>query len=412
MYFKRAVLEEGSAALGNPGCGWYHIYPFVLDCAAELSLEETKACISDISRDEQLVLVRLDIGACRSCEMPGEALGTVARIFSLFQDCQKQMIVRVTYDSEGRGMEREPGDICLVKRHMEQLGEIFRKFAADILVLQGIFVGSWGEMHHSKFLTVPCMSELMNSLYRAAGGQCLLSVRTPEQWRGIMEYAGTERELKKRTGLFNDGLFGSSTDLGTYREGSRQEELEWQDGFVKAVPNGGEAIAGECLIGCREAAREMEKMHLSYLNSSYQQRQLDYWKKEYVRKPGCWRGMSGYEYIGRHLGSRFVVCDVKQSEKCLEIVIENRGFSEFHEPAEYVLITEDREGETVCGLMDADMAEQRGRKRILCMPLPDRGAAGESKVFLQMRRKRDGRILRLANKGAADRVLLGTFKRR
>lgn len=412
--FQKAELKESSAALDNPGCGWYHVYPFVIKTPAELPSEEIKACISDISKDEHLVLVRIDIGAFRSCEMPEEALEIVCRIFALFHDSQKQMIVRFAYDCEGRGMEREPGDISLVKRHMEQLGEVVCKFASDILVLQGIFVGSWGEMHHSKFLAVSYMSELMNSLHRAVKGKCYLGVRTPEQWRAIMGYAGTEKVLKKRVGLFNDGMFGSSTDLGTYKEDGRQEELDWQERFVSSVPNGGEVIAGERLIGYRQAAQEMKKMCLSYLNSSYQQRQLDYWKGESVEQPGCWRGLSGYEYIGRHLGSRFVICDVKETKKGLEIVIENRGFSGLHEAAECFLITEDKGGQTVCRLAGTDMTEWRGgEKIILHAPLPGmERAAGESRLFFQMRRKRDGRILRFANQDAEDKVLLGTFRHR
>lgn len=412
--FQRVKFRESNKELNNPGCGWYHIYPFVLQNPPELSLEETRNCIVTDSREENLVLVRIDIGAFQSCEIPKEALEAVSEIFHLFRVSQKQMIVRFTYDSKGRGMEKEPQSMDLIKKHMEQLGEIICRFAADILVLQGIFVGSWGEMHHSKFLAVSDMSELICSLYRAVKGDCCLAVRTPEQWRSITDYKKTEQGLKDRMGLFNDGIFGSPTDLGTYREGAREKELMWQKYFADAAPNGGEVIAGERPVGYRQAAEEMQSMHLSYLNSSYQQRQLDYWKNERVKERGCWEGLSGYEYIGRHLGSRFVICSARVSKRYLEVVIENHGFSGFYEEAELFLIIEENTGKTVLRDVKANDSEWKSEKRIvLWIPLAAvETEAAESKVFLQMRRKRDHKIIRFANEGADDRVLLGIGKYR
>lgn len=408
--FQKAKFRESIEELNNPGCGWYHIYPFVLQMPAVLSLEEIQACISDISKREQLVLVRMDIGAFRSCEIPEEVLETIFCIFELFRSNKKQMIVRFTYDSEGRGMEREPQNIEMVKRHMEQLGKIVCEFSADILVLQGIFVGSWGEMHHSKFLSVSDMSDLLCCFYRAVKGSCYHAVRTPDQWRKITEYAGTDPAIKTRLGLFNDGLFGSATDLGTYREFSREEELGWQERCVSAAPNGGEAVAGEELTGYRQAAKEMGKMHLSYLNSSYQQNQLDYWRKECVKQKGCWNGINGYDYIGRHLGSRFRVLDAKLKRNQLDIFIENCGFSGFHQEAECFLEMVAENGETYRKTIDTNVSEWGTEKRIvLHAALWDGEKKTEGNVFFQMKRKIDGRPVRFANEGADDRVLLGRF---
>lgn len=412
--FRKARLLESSEALNNPGCGWYHVYPFVIRIPVRISLEETKVCISDISKEEQLVLVRIDIGEFRACEIPEEALEAVTRIFDLFHVNQKQMIVRFTYDSEGKGMQREPQSIELIKTHMKQLGEIIDRFASDILVLQGIFVGSWGEMHHSKFLTVSDMSELICSLYRAVKGSCYLAVRTPKQWRSITENKRTEPELKKKLGLFNDGIFGSATDLGTYRDGLRDNELKWQERYVASVPNGGEVIADEAPVGYRQAAEEIKSMHLSYLNSSYQKKQLDVWKRERVEEAGCWKGLSGYEYIGRHLGSRFIVSDAKVSENRLEIVIENLGFSGFYEEAECFLVAEGDTGKTIRrNIKTKAPGWEREKRIVLSVPLSViETEAKDSKVFFQMRCKRDGRTIRFANQDADDRVLLGWLKYR
>ncbi len=410
--FQKAEFRESSKELDNPGCGWYHVYPFVIQEPAEISPEEIKACISDISKEESLVLVRVDIGAFQSREISDGALETVSRIFELFRVSQKQMIVRFTYDSEGKGMQREPQSMELIKKHMKQLGPVVCRFASDILVLQGIFVGSWGEMHHSKFLAASDMSDLLYSLYRAVKGSCYLAVRTPEQWRIITKNEKIEPGLKKKLGLFNDGIFGSATDLGTYREGFREKELKWQEHFMASVPNGGEAVADEMPVGYRQAAEEMKSMHLSYLNSSYQKKQLDIWKDERVKEKGCWKGLSGYDYIGRHLGSRFVICDVKLSKKGLEIMIENRGFSGLYEEVECFLVIEDDSGETIFRKVGAKNFEWKNEEKIvLLLPLPMiETEAKKSKIFFQMKRKKDGRLIQFANQESDEGVLLGWLR--
>lgn len=110
-----------------------------------------------------------------------------------------------------------------------------------ILVHQGLFVGSWGEMHGSKFLSTAPMTELVQTLYEAIGGICPIAVRKPEQLRSIVEQLELEKKTAVSLTLFNDGIFGSETDLGTYgtepridnssnnRAWARQDELDWQE---------------------------------------------------------------------------------------------------------------------------------------------------------------------------------------
>ena len=98
--FQKAKFLESSKELGNPGRGWYHIYPFVIQNPPEFSLEETRSCILDISREENLVLVRIDIGAFQSCEIPKEALETVSDIFHLFHSpCQLLQLFFYTFQA-------------------------------------------------------------------------------------------------------------------------------------------------------------------------------------------------------------------------------------------------------------------------------------------------------------------------
>ena len=99
-----------------PGRGWYHIYTFRLGRPEEVSLD----WLPDYP-GETLALVRLDIRDYASRELDTLALDFAEQIFRAFQERKKEMILRVCYDTEGKGMEREPQRIFVVQRHMQAL---------------------------------------------------------------------------------------------------------------------------------------------------------------------------------------------------------------------------------------------------------------------------------------------------
>lgn len=374
-------LKESTRALKNPGCGWYHIYTFDLSKENFLYID---------CEEEELVLLLIDIHAFRGCEqIPKEALEYFSSILTFFEQHDKGIILRIVYDTNGRGMENEPSSIKIVKSHMKQLGSIIcehmskkESLPGKILVHQGLFVGSWGEMHGSKFLSTAPMTELVQTLYEAIGGICPIAVRKPEQLRSIVEQLELEKKTAVSLTLFNDGIFGSETDLGTYgtepridnssnnRAWARQDELDWQETQMQRSFTGGEAVGMPDVINevsPRSTAnsldsslmiRELDQMHVSYLNSTYRQEQLNAWKNQSM----TWNGetISVYDYIGRHLGYRFTVINVKQiknkeakkapkdlqaqsstdniSHYTMQITIRNTGFANLCEEAECKLL--------------------------------------------------------------------------
>ncbi len=417
--FQKADLWETSEALHNPGCGWYHVYTFSI---APPHREEV-FYLAVGSEDERLALLLIDIGAFREQELSEEALSYVESILRFFRENNRRMILRFVYDTEGKGAEREPQLISLVKRHMKQLGRLIQRYAGDVLLIQGIFVGSWGEMHGSKFLYPKAMIDLIHTLYQATEGSCHLAVRTPAQWRTIISGSASEPALETILTVFNDGIFGSSTDMGTYGTESRQEardlspwsraeELCWQNDRLKGKPNGGEVLLGNPPVGYEQAAEEMRQMHLGYLNSIYDPGQLDYWKEETVKKRGCWNGLSGYAYIGRHLGYRFVVRDVRLIKKAfLEITVENCGFAELCEEADCVLILEKRDGTLSSQPIDTDVRKwESGKQTALSVELPGKQELNQCRLFLQLKGKRSGSVICFANGAGSESVMLGEFK--
>lgn len=417
--FRKADLRETSKALHNPGCGWYHVYHFSI----ALQQGEEAFYLDAGSEDEELVLLLIDIGDFRSRTLSEEAISYVESILRFFQEKNKQMILRFAYDTEGKGAEKEPQSIFLVKQHMKQLGRLIKRYAGDILLLQGIFVGSWGEMHGSKFLYPKAMLDLINILCQATEGSCYLAVRTPVQWRSILSDTAADPKLKEILAVFNDGIFGSPTDMGTYGTESRKEdgalscwsrraELCWQSEHLRGRPNGGEALQGNPPVGYEQAVVEMQQMHLGYLNSVYDSAQLNYWKEEVVKKRGCWNGLSGYAYIGRHLGYRFVVRDVRLIKKTLlEITIENCGFGELCEEAECTLIFEEGGGIFRNQPIDTDARKwESGKQVVLHIEFPGKQLLNRCRLFLQVRVKRNGSAICFANGDGSECPMLGEIR--
>ena len=69
-------------------------------------------------------------------------------------------------------------------------------------------------------------------------------------------------------------------------------------------------------------------MHVSYLNSEHDPAVLDKWKAAaYKVKASVFNGLSGYDYIERHLGYRYVIQDTALDSSDFQIRLENVGFS-------------------------------------------------------------------------------------
>lgn len=440
---KEVCLKESTRALKNPGCGWYHIYTF------DLSKKSSNESLYIDCEEEELVLLLIDIHAFRCCEqIPKEALEWFSSILTFFERHDKGIILRIVYDTKGRGMENEPSSIKIVKSHMKQLGSIICEHTSEkkslpgkILVHQGLFVGSWGEMHSSKFLSEARMKELSDTFLEATKGSCPIAVRKPVQLRIL---SCQKNESNTNFTLFNDAIFGSETDLGTYgtirksampensdkekTPWAREDELTWQKTKLQQSFCGGEVLGGMNTLSessgnkdqsprtldWKQVVADLAKLHVSYLNSIYSKEVLDDWKAQRI----MWNGeeISEYDYIGRHLGYRFVVTQVKIScvsqekkkqtqsqisENVITLTIKNTGFANLCEEAVCRLIlTENNENIKAFEIKSDPRTWNSGTDTVIECRIPQEiwpQQSKQTKIFLQLIRKRDGRIIEWAN---------------
>jgi hypothetical protein len=344
---------EKAEALYNPYCGLYSIFRFYADSEL-LYQEEIVVEKVEIEKDQQICLVEINLVRFNETAISMDALANIRRIFRCFTDNGKQMIVRFVYDWEGKGILNEPKDAVIIERHMEQLSPLLKEYGDSIYILQGLFIGSWGEMHNSRYLSERHMTRLAKQLYACSGENTQIALRCPSFWRMVFK---TNQPLdastaflniqKARFALFNDGMMASETDFGTYgsilaRESTahsdkwiRQDELDFQNELCKYVSNGGEVINECALNDITPAIEVLKKMRVSYLHCKYDEKVIDKWK---ACKSGIsnslWKDKTGYEYIAAHLGYRFRIEDAgvswssdKNGGLKIFIKISNLGFA-------------------------------------------------------------------------------------
>lgn len=421
--FRKASLQELCGDYVSPGRGWYHIYTFRPDQQDEEQLRWLP-----FEEHETIALLRLDIGAFRSSSIDDKTLAFIQRILTRFAEAGKDIILRILYDVDGRGMAHEPAAFDLVCDHMRSIGSVVAEHAREILLVQGLFVGSWGEMHDSKYLDPKSIRRLYVTWRQATGGMIPISVRKPVHMR-ILEtddtvdarkkHAKTQLSEKARIGLYDDAILADDTHMGTFGDKTRREasyEESWcaKDEYafihkrMNQVPVGGEAIGGKEL-GSSEIVEQLKALPVSYLNSIYHPDTMAYWKS--MTAPD---GGSLYSYIGNHMGYRLVVRDVKWKRRQLMITIENNGFARLYEDVAVELAAQDEQDQWQSRAVDADLRMiEPGTKLLICVENVEEsfGKCGY-RLYLRAIRKRDGREIRFANEGADSPLLIGTIEER
>ena len=415
---KKADYTEEIKSYTNPGRGWYHIYTFVVG-----ETTEDELLYLPFEQNEYIALVLLNISKYSGTDIDEKGLLAVERILSVFVNAGKEMIIRILYDNEGKGMEKEPSLFSVIVNHMEQLGAVIKKYKNHVLTTQGLFIGSWGEMHSSKFLSKKQLKELSDTWKTAS--QARMAFRKPVQCRQV------QKQGEYEIGIFDDAMFASKNHLGTFGEQSKsnigweqpwcmEEETAYIQETTRKVLCGGEAVAGEREFSPEETLQVLRDMNISYLNSVYDERILNKWKEQQ------WQGGSLYDYIGNHMGYRFVVRNVLLSGRrgVLNLTVENTGFACMCDEADIRLVIETGEEKQnipvfyyIRTLKPEETAEiqieflevsgkEKRQEKIQGKELLKKG----SRLYLEIIRCRDKKSIRFANRSAGKQMLLGELE--
>lgn len=393
--------------LQNPGVGWYTMYSFAIE--DELP-EDLIWCLHE---EETIAFVLLDISAYREKMLDAAAMIHFKQILGFFRKQNKDVILRPVYDREGRGAEQEPKTLNLILGHLKQIAKVLQEVPHSVFLVQGALIGNWGEMHGSEYLSEMCLKQLYQCMEHYFPKYIILAVRTPALWRTCCVESELDNK-ERRLSLFDDALFGSETDLGTFGYCTREaagwtgswsgmEELRFWNRICRQLPSGGETVLGDLEPSVQEVIHRMEQMHISYLNHRYDARVIEKWKQQICQSHGIWQGQSLYQYIGAHLGYRFVVENpeliFKQKTASLRFHVKNTGFGACWFETEMELI---QETDTECYSYSLGNVLQNLENNNSCqIAVPVRQEAG--KFFLRAYRKTDKKSIQFANSAADNR---------
>lgn len=425
--YKTENFSESSEPLKNPYCGFYHIVGYTLSDGYTPSAD-TYSGISAYT--ESLVLLEINLKNYRTSEISKVGLAQLNDILTAWAGSPNgtRLILRFLYDWDGAALATEPDSLELILTHMEQVSESVNRYHDSIYIMQGIFIGNWGEMHHSNFSDAASVNTLIHRLNELIDPSVYLSVRTPSLWRAVNNLYeppakspsfGTDNSLAGRLGLFNDGILGSESDLGTYGstlrrdavspayKGTRKEELEFQNKLCRYVPNGGEVVYNNNLSGLETSVSTLKAMHISYLNADYDIRVLEKWKGSVWNGSDAFNGCDGYTYIKAHLGYRYLIdsCEIKKSglikpDLTLRLTIKNSGFSNTLKQFETsVMLISEETGKRIRLPFNADLRELGGgNKKVFTVKLPEKELKhGGYLIYFSVKDKSSGQTVFLGN---------------
>lgn len=356
---KETVFEESMEDFPNPERGFYR--------ARELPKPKN----FDL-RGENITLIygRVSADAFRDKPFSEEFLQAIQKGFDEARTHGIKVNPRVAYNSGPHpGSKARYGDDApkaLILKHIEQLKPLWHRNKDVINLIDAGFIGGWGEWHSSAHgLDNPTdRRDILFAILDALPQDRMVVQRSPRYKREMFGGSQTSADViltrerafdgshLARIGHLNDCFLSSANDVGTYLyidEGwPIERELDYIGGESRYVPFGGETCRPHERGRCENAVKEMEKLHINYLNLSYNPRVIKRWREE-----DC------FDEIKLRLGYRFVLESAQLPENVrpggileMKLAIRNVGFGELFNPryVEVVLMNNETHSEEIAAL--------------------------------------------------------------
>lgn len=317
-------FSESAAPLANPDRGTYLIYGFAIS-DQNVNYNTLVADRFKNDRSNTLAMIQINLRNYSDGEISETGLEHIAELFDALRAVTgKRFLVRFLYDWDGKNLSTEPDSFDIILTHIRQLESILRDNSDQIFVLQGLFLGNWGEMNGSKYLNREYYKQLTETLASVTDDSTFLAVRMPAQWRAITDLADITFDALSvhpyawRFGLYNDGIMGNEGDYGTYGTRSRAsvgdfthwnraEELEFQHQLCSYAPNGGEVIIDNVFNDFENALPTLRQMRITYFNQDYDKNVFQKWERTVINDGSVYDGMDGFLYVKEHLGYRLLL---------------------------------------------------------------------------------------------------------
>ena len=410
--------QETTEKLRCPERGFYSILQFTAEDNPVLPE------LFSLHPDDTLILVEVNLVKYAKCKLSEQAMNGIESLFRMLRQSGCGLIVRFLYDWCGRNIITEPGSIDIILGHIAQLGSVIRENADIIYLLQGLFVGNWGEMHGSRFIRSDYLKRLYAALSRATENRVQTAVRTPALWHTVTGTSFvTDMDLNASfPGLFNDGMLGNDSEYGTFSQipSEREREIKLQEKLCRFIPYGGEVVGTAPQSDAERAMTALEKAGVSYLNRLYDENTLAKWRATAVKDNSIWNGMSYFDYAEAHLGYRFVIRGVKLRYSALSsgitarILIENIGFAPiYHNTAAELVFVRENSEKVFPMSGDVNLLSRTMGMRCLTAKLTslkERLGGGTYEIFFRLKSLKYNVTIPTANQGSSESgCLIGRY---
>ncbi len=353
--------EESIEEISNPDQGFYRpVYVKINENGAMYNKDV-------INSQTQLYHLRCDISAFseavnKAADKPvtDEALKGLDALLFCLKENDKNAIVRFAYDPGYSGSADKEPALDVMLGHVESVCSVLNRYVNTVTAIETGLIGPWGEMHTSVVANPEHITPLINAFLTAASEIPVL-VRTPEMIYNyinvsdnkVEEISISPDEKAYRLGLYNDGYLGSESDLGTYS--NRERDINFLSVQNAHLPFGGEVTVPDSPLHNIEACLpEMNKIHLSYLNTEWDNRVIEKWKKTFYTE-ACglekqYYNKTAFTYIQNRMGYRFVLKNSvftysATSEKLnVRLKLQNLGFGNLNRNKRAKLIFTDSTG--------------------------------------------------------------------
>ena len=353
--------EERIEEISNPDQGFYRpVYVKINENGAMYNKDV-------INSQTQLYHLRCDISAFseavnKAADKPvtDEALKGLDALLFCLKENDKNAIVRFAYDPGYSGSADKEPALDVMLGHVESVCSVLNRYVNTVTAIETGLIGPWGEMHTSAAANPAHITPLINAFLTAASEIPVL-VRTPEMIYNyinvsedkVEEISISPDEKAYRLGLYNDGYLGSESDLGTYS--NRERDINFLSVQNAHLPFGGEVTVPDSPLHNIEACLpEMNKIHLSYLNTEWDNRVIEKWKKTFYTE-ACglekqYYNKTAFTYIQNRMGYRFVLKNSvftysATSEKLnVRLKLQNLGFGNLNRNKRAKLIFTDSTG--------------------------------------------------------------------
>lgn len=353
--------EESIEEISNPDQGFYRpVYVKINENGAMYNKDV-------INSQTQLYHLRCDISAFseavnKAADKPvtDEALKGLDALLFFLKEKDKNAIVRFAYDPGYSGSADKEPALDVMLGHVESVCSVLNRYVNTVTAIETGLIGPWGEMHTSAAANPAHITPIINAFLTAASEIPVL-VRTPEMIYNyinvsedkVEEISISPDEKAYRLGLYNDGYLGSESDLGTYS--NRERDINFLSVQNAHLPFGGEVTVPDSPLHNIEACLpEMNKIHLSYLNTEWDNRVIEKWKKTFYTE-ACglekqYYNKTAFTYIQNRLGYRFVLKNSvftysATSEKLnVRLKLQNLGFGNLNRNKRAKLIFTDSTG--------------------------------------------------------------------